>query len=93
MQSARTRVEVRTGQWPGPFSESTEILGIRYDPVPVNKPQVQVDAETDIAFDEDSGIGRGMPVLETLETLEDLVHAIVYGSGKLVGANPWHSPQ
>jgi hypothetical protein len=92
MQSARTYVEVRTGQWPGAFTEATEIIGIRYDPIPEQTPDIRVDTETDIAFNEESGIGRGMPVLETLGTLEGAVHAIVHGSGKLVGANPWHKP-
>ncbi len=69
-----------------------EFFGIRYDPVPANKPDVQVEAETDMAFDEDSGIGRSVPVLVTLDAVTSLVHAIVYGSGKLVGANPWYTP-
>ena len=92
MQSARARLEVRTSQWPGPFTEATEIFGIRYDPIPEHMPDVAIHAETDIAFDEDSGIGRGMPVVETLDKLESTVHSIVYGSGKLVSANSWRSP-
>jgi hypothetical protein len=40
-----------------------EFFGIRYDPVPANKPDVRVDAETGNAIEEDSGIGRSVPVL------------------------------
>jgi hypothetical protein len=95
MAGQASLAELRSPNWPGPFGEDTEIIGMRFDPPLRFMPELgkgfQVELETDIVFHEGNGIGQGMPVIETLDVMESLVHAIVYGSGKHVGSNPWHT--